>query len=255
MKKSGAPAYPIQSVEHALVLLALFSERRRLSVGAIAKELSVAPSTASRLVAMLEHHGYVGREPDSRDYILGERMRDIGLAAVRVLYIRPQTRPYLEALSAETGETIQMGILQGQYVIFLDCVEGHHNLRVGSRVGSLLPAHSLSSGKVLLAELPPDDFALLYPRDRLEQLTPQTIASTAKLGRALIDVRKRGYAASFSESEPGISTVAVSIRDIAGRTRCAISLAAPDTRLTSKTAERFAKILRRSAKAISATLL
>ena len=237
MKKSGAPAYPIQSVEHALVLLALFSERRRLSVGAIAKELSVAPSTASRLVAMLEHHGYVG------------------LAAVRELDIRPQTRPYLEALSAETGETIQMGILQGQYVIFLDCVEGHHNLRVGSRVGSLLPAHSLSSGKVLLAELPPDDFALLYPRDRLEQLTPQTIASTAKLGRALIDVRKRGYAASFSESEPGISTVAVSIRDIAGRTRCAISLAAPDTRLTSKTAERFAKILRRSAKAISATLL
>jgi len=94
---------------------------------------------------MLEHHGYVGREPDSRDYILGERLRDIGLAAVRELDIRPQTRPYLEALSAETGETIQMGILQGQYVIFLDCVEGHHNLRVGSRVGSLLPAHSLSA--------------------------------------------------------------------------------------------------------------
>jgi DNA-binding IclR family transcriptional regulator len=89
----------------------------------------------------------------------------------------------------------------------------------------------------------------------LQQLTPQTIASGAKLGRALNDVRKRGYAASFSESEPGISTVAVSIRDMAGRTRCAISLAAPDTRLNAKNAEGFAKLLRRTAKAISATLL
>jgi IclR family acetate operon transcriptional repressor len=255
VQKSRAPAYPIQSVEHALVLLALFSERRRLSIGVAAKELKVAPSTASRLVAMLEHHGYVSREPDSRDYILGARLRDIGLAAVRELDIRPQTRPYLEALSAETGETIQMGVLQGQYVIFLDCVEGHHNLRVSSRVGSLLPAHCLSTGKALLAELRPDDFALLYPRDRLQQLTPQTIANRANLQHALSDVRKRGYATSFSESEAGISTVAVSIRDMAGRTRCAISLAAPHSRLTSKNAAAFANVLRRSAKAISATLL
>jgi DNA-binding IclR family transcriptional regulator len=139
--------------------------------------------------------------------------------------IRPQTRPYLEALSAETGETIQLGILQGQYVIFLDCVEGHHNLRVSSCVGSLLPAHCVSTGKALLAELPPDDFALLDPRG-------------AKLKQELNDLRKRDYAASFSESEAGLSTVAVSIRDMAGRTRCAISLAAPDSRLTSKNAGR-----------------
>jgi DNA-binding IclR family transcriptional regulator len=255
MKKSGAPAYPIQSVEHALVLLALFSERRRLSIGAVAKELRVAPSTASRLVAMLEHHGYVCREVDSRDYVLGPRLREIGLTAVRELDIRPQTRPYLEALSAETGETAQIGILQGQYVIFLDCIEGRHNLRVSSRIGSLLPAHCLSSGKALLAELSPDDLATLYPGDRLHQLTPHTIASGAKLRRELNDVRKLGYATSFSESEVGVSTVAVSIRDMAGRTRCAISVAAPDTRLTSKNAEAFAKVLRRSAKAISATLL
>lgn len=255
MKKSGAPAYPIQSVDHALVLLALFSERRRLSVGAIAKELHVAPSTASRLVAMLEHHGYVHREADSRDYVIGTRLREIGLAAVRELDIRPQTRPYLEALSAETGETVQVGILQGQYVIFLDCVEGRHNLRVSSRVGSLLPAHCLSSGKALLAELSHDDVAALYPADRLQQVTPQTIASRAKLQRALGDVRRLGYATSFSESEAGVSTVAVSIRDMAGRTRCAISVAAPESRLTAKNAAAFAKVLRRSAKAISATLL
>lgn len=255
MKKSSTPAYPIQSVEHALVLLALFAERRRLSIGAVAKELHVAPSTASRLVAMLEHHGYVCRESDSRDYVLGTRLREIGLTAVRELDIRPQTRPYLEALSAETGETVQIGVLQGQYVIFLDCVEGRHNLRVSSRIGSLLPAHCLSSGKALLAELSPDDLTTLYPADRLQQLTPQTIGSRAKLQRALIDVRRNGYATAYSESEVGLSTVAVSIRDLAGRTRCAVSVAAPDSRLTPKNAEAVAKVLRRSAKAISATLL
>jgi DNA-binding IclR family transcriptional regulator len=255
MKKSAAPAYPIQSVEHALQLLALFSERRRLTIGTVAKELNVASSTASRLVTMLEHHGYARREPQSRDYIVGERLRDIGLNAVRELDIRPQTRPYLEALSAETGETIQMGVLQGQYVIFLDCIEGHYRLRVSSRVGSLLPAHCLSTGKILLADISPDELARVYPRERLQQLTPQTIGSRTKLQRALSEIRKRGYATSFSESEPGISTVAVSIRDMAGRTRCAISLAAPETRLTAKNAEAVANVLRRTAKAIAATLL
>jgi IclR family transcriptional regulator, acetate operon repressor len=255
MKKSDCPAHPIQSVENALMLLELFSERRRLSIGAIATHIGIAPSSASRLVSMLEHHGYVRREEDSRDYILGARLRDLGLNAVRELDIRPQTRPYLEVLAAETGETIQMGILQGQYVIFIDCIEGHHNLRVSSRVGSLLPAHCLSTGKALLADALPDDVKALYPREHLQQLTPKTISSATKLRRTLDDVRRRGYASSFSESEIGVSTVAVSIRDVAGRTRCALSLAAPESRLTAKNAEMYAKMLRRSAKAIAATLL
>jgi len=253
-KSEATPAYPIQSVAHALDLIDLISEKRRLTITEIAKRLGVALSTASRLVAMLEQYGYAARDQDSKAYVVGGKIRDAGLAAVRELDIRPQTRPYLEMLAAETGETTQIGVLQGQTVVFLDCVEGYHHLRVSSRVGSLLPAHSLSTGKALLAELSRDDLIALYPREELQRLTPRTIANRTNLLRDLAAVRKRGFATSFSESTIDISTLAVSIKDAAGRVRCAVSIAAPTSRFKSENVGKLAGSLRRSAKAIGASL-
>jgi DNA-binding IclR family transcriptional regulator len=253
-RSADAPAYPIQSVDHALGLLDLFAERRRLTIGAIASQLAVAPSTASRLVAMLQARGYVAREPDSRAYVVGTKLREIGLAAVRELDIRPQVHPYLEALSADTGETVQIGVLQGQTVVFLDCVEGWHSLRVTSRVGELLPAHSLATGKALLAELTTQDFLELYPREKLQAITRHTMTSRSSLQRELAVVAKRGYATAYCESDDDISTVAVSIRDVVGRVRCGLSIAAPASRLTFKNAEKFAALARKAGSAIAASL-
>jgi DNA-binding IclR family transcriptional regulator len=254
-RSASAPAYPIQSVDHALDLLDLFAERRRLTVGAIADHLAVAPSTASRLVAMLHVRGYVVREPNSRAYVVGTKLRDVGLAAVRELDIRPQVRPYLEALSAETGETVQIGILQGQTVVFLDCVEGWQSLRVSSRVGELLPAHCLATGKVLLAALPPDEVPALYPRERLQAITRRTMTTRSALQRELALVAKRGYATSFGESADDIATVAVCVRDVIGRARCGLSIAAPASRLTAKNADAVAAVARTAANAIGAGLI
>jgi DNA-binding IclR family transcriptional regulator len=254
-RAADAPAYPIQSVDHALELLDFFADRRRLTTGEIAKHLSVAPSTASRLVAMLQARGYVTREAGSRAYVVGTKLRDVGIAAVRALDIRPQVRPYIEALAAETGETVQIGILQGQTVVFLDCVEGWHSLRVTSRVGELLPAHSLATGKALLAELTPQDFLELYPREKLRAVTRSTITTRTSLQRELLLVAKRGYATAFSEGFDDISTIAISIRDVVGRVRCGLSIAAPASRLTSKNAAKFAALARHSASAIAASLL
>jgi DNA-binding IclR family transcriptional regulator len=253
-RTAAAPAYPIQSVDHALELLDLFAERRRLTTGEIAKHLAVAPSTASRLVAMLQARGYVERESDSRAYVVGTKLRAVGLAAVRELDIRPQVHPYLESLSADTGETVQIGILQGQTVVFLDCVEGWHSLRVTSRVGELLPAHSLATGKVLLAELTTQDFLELYPREKLKAVTRRTMTSRSSLQRELAVVAKRGYATAYSESADDISTVAVSIRDVVGRVRCGLSIAAPASRLTPKNADKFAALVLQAGSAIAASL-
>lgn len=253
-RAAAAPAYPIQSVDHVLELLDLFAERRRLTIGAIATELAVAPSTASRLVAMLQARGYVMREPNSRAYVVGTKLRDVGLAAVRELDIRPQVRPYMEALSADTGETVQIGVLQGQTIVFLECVEGWHSLRVTSRVGELLPAHSLATGKALLAELSPQEFVQLYPREKLRAVTSRTTTSRSNLQRELALIARRGYATAFSESVDDIATVAVSIRDVVGRVRCGLSIAAPASRLTSKNVDKFAALVRQTGNAIAASL-
>jgi DNA-binding IclR family transcriptional regulator len=204
---------------------------------------------------MLQAHGYVVRQDDSRAYVVGTKLRDVGLAAVRELDIRPQTRPYLETLSGDTGETVQVGVLQGQTVVFLDCVQGWHRLRVSSQVGELLPAHSLSTGKALLAELTPQDVLALYPREQLQRVTRRTTTSRSALMRELALVTQRGYATSFGEGFHDIATVAVSVRDVIGRIRCAISIAAPTSRLTAKNIDKVAALVRQTARAIGVGLL
>lgn len=255
MKKSAAPAYPIQSVDHALTLLRTFSERRRMRIADVAAELSVAPSTASRLVAMLEHHGFVEKDEDSPAYVVGSALRDIGVAAVSEVDIRSQVHPYLEALAEESGESAQFGILQGGTVVFLDCVEGRQYLRVSSRVGTVFPAHCLATGKALLAELPREEFLRHYPRERLQEVTEPTIRSRTQLERELGAVRKRGYATSFRESDDDVYAVAAVVRDVAHRVRGAISLAVPRSRMNERNIAKLAAALQRSAKAISAGLL
>lgn len=254
-KSQAAPAYPIRSVEHALTLLRLFAQRRRMRIADVAAELAVAPSTASRLVAMLEHHRFVEKEEGSPAYVVGSTLRELGIAAVSELDIRSQIHPYLEALAAETGESAQFGILQGGTVVFIDFVEGRRYLRVSSRVGTVLPAHCLATGKALLADLPRDEFLRHYPRERLQVITEPTIRSRTQLERELAVVRKRGYATSFRESEDDVYAVAAVVRDVAQRVRGAISLAIPQTRMTERTIASLATAVQRSARAISAGLL
>src|SRR3984885_7893121 len=99
------PAYPIAAVDNALRLLKLFRGQPRVRLSEASEYLGVAHSTAHRLMAMLAFHGFVRREADSRAYVAGPVLTEIGLAAVRELDIRLHARPALEQLATTLGET------------------------------------------------------------------------------------------------------------------------------------------------------
>src|SRR5919108_4840317 len=117
------PRYPIESVDSALRLLALVADERAVSLSAAARHLDVAPSTAHRLLAMLEHYRLIKRDPATKAYGLGPWLGELGRAALGQLDIRPLARPALERLVAHLGETAHLVGLQGTEVVFLDCVE------------------------------------------------------------------------------------------------------------------------------------
>ena len=157
------PAYPIASVNNALLLLLLFREQPRVRLTDACKYLGVAHSTAHRLLAMLAHHGFVQQEPVTRAYIAGPALVEVGLAVVGSLNVREQARPMMEELAAETGETVHLGVLEGDQVRYVDAVESERALRVVARTGTLVPAHCTSLGKALLAQLTDQQVAALYP--------------------------------------------------------------------------------------------
>src|SRR5262249_59677058 len=108
----GRPTYPITSVDNALRLLALFREREKVRLSDAREHLGVAHSTAHRLLAMLAYHGFVRQDKDSRVYLAGPALVEIGLAAVRHMDIRRHARPVLEELAGRYGETAHLSVLE-----------------------------------------------------------------------------------------------------------------------------------------------
>lgn len=224
------PAYPIASVDNALQLLLLFRDRREWRLSDIAQELSVADSTAHRLIAMLEFHGFLTRVPRGRAYQIGPSIAAIGRNALGGLQLREQVHGLLGQIVEETGETVSLGVLEGDEIHYIDAVESTAVLRVGNRTGMRIPAHCTSAGKVLLAEL--DDAAIqaLYPEEELPTVTAASLNSRASLLQELEGVRAAGYATSVAASEDGIASVSVPVRNAAGEAVAAAALAAPINR-------------------------
>lgn len=235
------PTYPIASVDNALRLLSHIGERGGVGVSEAAALLGTARSTAHRLLAMLEYHGFATHDADTKAYVVGPALTRAGLAAVEGLDLRDLARPVLEAICDEVDETVHLVALQGTMVLFLDSVETSRGLRVGSRVGRIMPAHCTAGGKVILAQLAPDDVRRLYAGGRLDRMTSRSLSSMNELQRELEEVRERGYATNVGESEDDVAAVAVAIPGRPGMRRAAITVSAPITRLSEKPAQQIAR--------------
>jgi DNA-binding IclR family transcriptional regulator len=238
------PAYPIASVNNALLLLLLFREQPRVRLTDACKYLGVAHSTAHRLLAMLAHHGFVQQEPVTRAYVAGPALVEVGLAVVGSLNVREQARPAMEELAAEIGETVHLGSLEGNQVRYVDGLESERALRVVARTGTLAPAHCTSLGKALLAQMTDEQVCRLYPTsaEPFQARTDRSITTQAKLLKEVGKARARGYAVNSGEIEEDVGSVAVAFRDFAGRP-AAIAVAAPASRLSAQRISRIGELL------------
>lgn len=229
------PTYPISSVNNALRLLLLFREQQSVRLTEACQYLGVAHSTAHRLLAMLAYHGFVRQDADSRAYVAGPALIDVGLAVVQSLDVRNHARPHLERLSETFRETAHLAVLEGDMVRYLDAVESDKALRVIPRTGALAPAHCTSVGKALLAVLTDEEVRRIYPVDRVDLVgcTEKSIITRDALLAELDAVRKRGYAVNRAESEDDVGSVAIAFRDL-GQWPAAIAIAAPMSRLSEE---------------------
>ncbi|GLZ45416.1 IclR family transcriptional regulator [Actinomycetospora sp. NBRC 106375] len=244
------PTYAIESVDKALQILVMLRERRRVRVVDVGEELGVARSTAHRLLATLAHRGFVVRDPRDRSYRGGPEL--LGLGAVGEVDLRAAAGEHVRALSARLRETVNVMVLEGASCRFLDGVAGERPLGTRVRTGAVLPAHIVSGGKALLAELPPREVDALFGSS-LRRITPATIVDVDALHAELRRIREQGYAVNREESEPGLSAVAVVVR--AGtRAVGAVAVSAPTQRLDDDGLATALEELHRTTAAIGAEL-
>ncbi|HWI71925.1 MAG TPA: IclR family transcriptional regulator [Baekduia sp.] len=228
--KAKEPAYPVGSVENALRVLRMLRDRPSVRVSEAAEELSVARSTAHRLLAMLNAYDIVTQDPDSRAYRPGPLLIELGLAALRHDDVLAVLHPFLEELSDTVNETAHVIVLEGSNCRFVDSVESKQALRSTARIGVVYPAYLTSGGKALLSELDAKELRHLFPRRRLPQLTERSPATRDELFEELERIREAGYATNFGESEVGIHAVAMIQRTSTGRPAAAMAVSAPEQR-------------------------
>lgn len=242
---------PMTSVDNALRTLLLLWEHPSVRVSDVAAQLGVSASTAHRLLSALVYRDFAEQDLTTHAYASGSVMRpqSSGRGGVDVV-----ARPYLDLLSHELGETIQLLVLQGRNVRFVGSSECTKALRTASRVGLSMPAHCTSGGKVLLADLSPNELRALCPEPILPSRTPDSITSRDELERELARVRRVGYAMSLGEGEPGVAAVAVAVRDHTGRARAAIAASGPRSRMPRQLMIAMSESLSSAARRISGGL-
>jgi DNA-binding IclR family transcriptional regulator len=182
-----------------------------LSVTQIARRARLHPATASRLVAELEAHGLLAREPDRRVRV-GVRMWELALRASPALGLREAAMPLMEDAHAVLGHHVQLGVLDGAEVLFVERLSAPGAVINYTRIAGRLPLHVSSSGHVLLA-FGPRDLQERILAGPLVRYTAHTLTDPAALRAALAEVRRHGFACLPGHVHEDALGIAVPVRD------------------------------------------
>lgn len=238
------------STQRALAVLDCFSTKTpSLTLSEIARMLGQAVSSTHRQVGELERWGALERDSRGR-YQIGLHLWEIASLAPRSKGLREAALPFLEDLYEATHENVQVAVLDGREVMYVERIYGHHATRIIARPGVRLPLHATGVGRVLLAHADPQLIEQVLG-EPLEKLTPHTIADPNDLRRELAKIRKSGYSISERQVELVSTSVAAPIRGPDGDVVAALSIIIP---ARGDAARRFVPAVVAAARGISRAL-
>ncbi|MCZ2803648.1 IclR family transcriptional regulator [Modestobacter sp. VKM Ac-2983] len=208
------------------VLDAFTAAEPGLTVGEVARRSGLHVATASRLVAEMVAHGLLERGP-GREVRVGVRLWELGARASPTLSLRDAAMPFLEDVHAVVGHHTQLGVLDGDDVLFLERLSARDAVINYSRIAGRLPLPTSSSGVVLLAHAPRDlqERVLSGP---LRPVTPAGFGAAAALRTALAEVRRSQAAVLAGHQHPDATGVAVPVRDGRSDVVAALSVIVPN---------------------------
>jgi IclR family acetate operon transcriptional repressor len=230
--KPGAATVQVQSLTRGLSLLeALARAEGGLTLTDLAQRVELAPSTAHRLLATLEKMGYVYQGGELGRWYVGLQAFTVGTSFLANRDFVAQSHPYMRRLMEQSGETANLGILDGTDAVFIDQVQCREMMRTIVKLGSRVPLHASGVGKAIFAALPDDEIEAILKVKGLPRITANTITSPETMWAAIRVIRQRGW--SFDDEEHALSTrcVAAPIYNEHAEVLGAISVAGPSSRL------------------------
>jgi DNA-binding IclR family transcriptional regulator len=242
------------AVERALVLLRYIVDNPEgLSIREVSREYGYSPATVQKLISGLHNQGFVVQNKTTERYHLGPEAVQLGLAALSRLEVRQLARSSLEALSAETGETVFLAIARGDHVIYIDKVVSDRLIRMDAPLGVARPYNCTSVGKVLLSGMPNDKLADLAATNSFESRTENSIIELEALQAEIDQVRQRGWAIDREEYAPGAYCIGAPIFDHEGNIIAALTVSGPAERIKERLEDNLDRVIT-NAKKVSEAL-
>jgi len=235
------------------ILEALDGSPTGLQLREVAEQTGVNKSTAYRFLAHLENEGYLFRD-DAGAYIVGPKLARLGAGVAYHATLRRLSRPTLASLLKKTKETVNLGVLDGHEVLYLDVMESPHTFRMVSQPGMHRPLSCTALGKAILAFLPTEQQEELLSTLTFKRITRRTIGNLPRLKKELARTAQQGYALDDQETDLGARCVAAPILDESGKVAGAISVSGPATRISRGRIRAFASAVKNGARIISMRL-
>jgi DNA-binding IclR family transcriptional regulator len=228
--------------------LAAQSERG-ISLSDLSAQLHMPKSTVHRYLATLTQLGLAERRGDDR-FRLGTKVIELAGSFLANSDLRSESQAELDALAAQTDETVHLAVPSGTEVVYIAKVESKHALRMYSYIGARLPMYCTALGKAILSFGPPERTREVLAR-KLKPRTPRTITSSEALLAELEAIRGRGYALDDEENELGIRCVSAPILDFTRLAVAAMSVSGPSDRMDRRRCVELAPLVRGAALQVS----
>lgn len=222
----------MNSVRKALDILEFFLEERGdAGIAELARSTGINVSSAHRIASTLVERGYLGQTHKGGEYSLGLKLLQFARTIQNRIRINAIARPFLERLSREADESVNLAVLDADQARFIELIEGEHLVRTTTTVGRGVPLHSTGVGKILLANMTGKQLKEYLDGHELVRYTGNTITDPQKLKQELLAIKQDDIARDNEETEQGMRCVATPVRDGDGDVVAAISVSGPSVRM------------------------
>jgi DNA-binding IclR family transcriptional regulator len=222
-----------------------------LSLAELSKTLSLNRSTVHRLASALVDRGYLKLTP-REGYTLSAKLLELGYAARQQISLPRIARPHLERLAELTGDTVHLGILDGNKALYLDKLPGRRRIEISSRVGERHPLCVTGLGKALLLDGSHEEWRSLFQAER--GMGAQSASSFHTWLEGMRRYQAGGYSFDLEENEDRIRCVGAPLRDETGKIVAAISVASVSQYMDDQRMTDLSSTVRDTADAISRDL-
>jgi IclR family transcriptional regulator, pca regulon regulatory protein len=223
----------VKGVQRGFAVIKAFSaDSHALTIAEVAARTGLTRAVARRYLLTLDELGCVVQ--NGSHFKLTPRLLDLGFTYLSTLDVANFAQPFMEKVVEKLHESCSVSVLDGADCVYVARVPAKRIMSINLVVGSRLPVHATSMGKVLLASLSVSDLNAYFASATLNRLTRRTICDETTLRRAVKEVRERGWAFADQESEDGVRTVAAPIVDRSQQVVAAINVSGHAARVSMK---------------------